>query len=299
MKHAVIGAGGVGGLIGAVLAHEGEQVSMVVRRGTLRNYSGTLHLESPFCKCDESVAWTEQLSQADVVWLTVKAPQLDAAMEVLAAGPLPRAIVPLLNGVEHVASLRNKFGHERVIPATIAVETERIAPGRIVHRSPFARLHMASSGKALLAGTMEQLQGVGFTCVFVDEEATLLWQKIVFLGPIALSTTAANKPIGDLVADPALWQRLKAGVHEACEAGRAEGAKLNEEVVINSIKTLPPGMRSSMQKDVEQGKQPELDAIGGAIVRAAARHGINTPVLSDLIRAVEGRTRATSEKVAG
>jgi 2-dehydropantoate 2-reductase len=292
VKHAIIGAGGVGGLIGAVLAHEREQVSMVVRPGTLGDYSGPLHLESPFGECDESVSWTEQLSQADVVWLTVKAPQLDAAMEVLAAGPLPRAIVPLLNGVEHVAILRNKFGHERVIPATIAVETERIAPGRIVHRSPFARLHMASSGKALLAGTMERLQRVGFTCVFVDEEATLLWQKIIFLGPIALSTTAANKPICDLVADPALWQRLKAGVHEACEAGRAEGAKLNEEVVINSIKTLPPGMRSSMQKDVEQGKQPELDAIGGAIVRAAARHGISTPVLIDLIDAVENKTKA-------
>ena len=299
MKHAIIGAGGVGGLIGSVLAHEGEKVTMVVRPGTLHNYSGRLNLESTFGTYDESVGWSDQVPQADVAWLTVKAPQLDEAMETLATGPLPNAIVPLLNGVEHVATLRSKFGHAGVIPATIAVETERVAPGRIVHRSPFARLHVASSGKALLARTMEQLQRVGFTCVFVDDEPTLLWQKIVFLGPIALSTTAANTPIGDLVADPELWRRLRASVHEACETGRAEGAKLNEEVVVESIKTLPPGMRSSMQKDVAQGKQPELDAIGGAIVRAAARHGIKTPVLSSLIQAVELRSRQTSARVGG
>jgi 2-dehydropantoate 2-reductase len=58
-------------------------------------------------------------------------------------------------------------------------------------------------------------------------------------------------------------------------------------------------MRSSMQKDVAQGKQPELDAIGGAIVRAAARHGIKTPVLSGLIQAVELRSQETSGRVAG
>ena len=299
MKHAIIGAGGVGGLIGAILAHEGEAVSMVVRPGTLGKYSGALHLESPFGKYDETVTWTEQTPQAEVAWLTVKAPQLDAVMETFAAGPLPDAIVPLLNGIEHVATLRSRFGHERVIPATIAVETERVAPGRVVHRSPFARLHMASSGRALLSRTVEQLEHAGFTCVYVDDEATLLWQKIVFLGPIALSTTAFNKPIGNLVAEPELWQQLRASVHEACETGRAEGAKLNEEVVINSIKTLPGGMRSSMQKDVAQGKQPELDAIGGAIVRAAARHGIKTPVLSGLIQAVELRSQETSGRVAG
>ena len=292
MKHAIIGAGGVGGLIGAVLAHEREQVSMVVRPGTLGDYTGPLRLESPFGEYGESVSWTDKMPQTDVAWLTVKAPQLDAAMKTLAAGPLPDAIVPLLNGVEHVATLRSKFGHARIIPATIAVETERIAPARIVHRSPFARLHMATSGKTLLGRTIDQLQRVGFTCVFVDDEPTLLWQKIVFLGPLALSTTAADKPIGGLVEDPALWKRLRASVHEACETGRAEGAKLNEEVVLESIKKLPAGMRSSMQKDVAQGNQPELDAIGGAIVRAAARHGISTPVLIDLIHAVENKTKA-------
>jgi 2-dehydropantoate 2-reductase len=123
-----------------------------------------------------------------------------------------------------------------------------------------------------------------------------MWQKIVFLGPIALATTAADKPIGKLVANPELWQQLQACVHEACETGRAEGAKLNEEVVITSIKTLPGGMRSSMQKDVQQGKTPELDAIGGAIVRAAARHGIATPVISSLVESVARRANAAVRK---
>lgn len=296
MKHAIIGAGGVGGLVGAALAHGGEDVCMVVRPGTLRKYGGNLHVESTFGTYDETVSWTDRLPVAHVAWLTVKATELESAIRVLASGPEPDAIVPLLNGVEHIAILREQFGRDRVIPATIAVETERIAPGRIVHHSPFARLHMASSGKTLLAGSLEHLRRIGFTCVFVDDETTLMWQKIVFLGPIALATTAADKPIGALVGDPELWRQLQACVHEACATGTAEGAKLNEEVVVNSIKTLPGGMRSSMQKDVKQGKPPELDAIGGAIVRAAARHGIPTPMLSSLVESVTYRANAAFKK---
>ena len=150
--------------------------------------TGTLHVESTFGTYGETVSWTDHMPAANVAWLTVKATELESAIRVLAGGPKPEAIVPLLNGVEHIATLRAQFGRDRVIPATIAVETERVAPGRIVHRSPFARLHMASSGQTLLAGTLEQLRRIGFTCVFVDDETTLMWQKIVFLGPIALAT---------------------------------------------------------------------------------------------------------------
>jgi 2-dehydropantoate 2-reductase len=59
------------------------------------------------------------------------------------------------------------------------------------------------------------------------------------------------------------------------------------------IKSLPPGMRSSMQKDVEHGRAPELDAIGGPIVRATRLHGLRAPVTEELIAQIERRGTAS------
>jgi len=52
---------------------------------------------------------------------------------------------------------------------------------------------------------------------------------------------------------------------------------------------MPSNMRSSMQKDVEQHKTPELDAIAGPILRGARRHGIEVPITKELVMAVERR----------
>jgi 2-dehydropantoate 2-reductase len=289
MKHAIVGAGGVGGLLGASLRHAGDDVTMVVRKGTRAKYPQTLHVDSTFATFDENVEWTERVPEADVLWLAVKALQLEDAVALIEQGAKPNAIVPLLNGLDHIALLRSKFGENVVIPATIAIETERTAPGQIVHRSPFAKLNVSSRGQTLMGRTLEQLHQIGFTGEFIDNEATLMWGKLVFLGPLALSTTAANKAIGELVSNPETWTDLQTCVREACAVGTAEGAKLNVDVVIKAILTLPAPMKSSMQKDVEQGRAPEVDAIGGGIVRAAKRHNIRVPVTERLIAAVAQR----------
>jgi 2-dehydropantoate 2-reductase len=289
MKHAIVGAGGVGGLLGGALAHSGESVAMVVRPGTRNNYPEKIHVDSTFGKFDESVEWTESVPPADVLWLAVKALQLNDSLRLIAEGARLPLIVPLLNGIDHVALLRDRFGEHAVLPGTIAVETERTAPGHIVHRSPFAKLNLSARGRGMLAQTMDQLRKIGFTGEFIDNESTLMWGKLVFLGPLALSTTAANKTIGELVSNPELWTNLQACVREACTVGSAEGAKLNFDVVIKAILALPASMKSSMQKDVEQGRLPEVDAIGGGIARAADRHNIPAPVTTRLIETVRRR----------
>src|SRR4029077_8904556 len=205
-----------------------------------------------------------------------------------------QAIVPLLNGIDHVSLLRGKYGASRVIPATIAGEMERVSPGHIVHRTPFARLNVLSPGRALLADTLDQLSQLGFACRFIDDEPTLMWSKLVFLAPFALSTTAANKTVGEVLADPQ-WRSLgEACVREACAVGVAEGAKVDADAVLSGVQGMPGRMRSSMQKDVEQNKAPELDAIAGPILRGARRHGIEVPATKKLVAAVEQRAGVES-----
>lgn len=291
LYHAILGAGGVGGLIGACLSHSGDSVTLVVRAETIESYPRKLRLESPFGNFTVDVGVSAEVPPVDVLWITVKATQLDSALAALRNPDAVRGIVPLLNGIDHLAALRARYGSQRVIPATIAVESERVSPGHIVQRSPFARLNVSSSGRPLLESTIDQLQHLGFTCRFIDDEPTLMWSKLVFLAPFALSTTAADKTVGEILADPQ-WRSLgEACVREACAVATAEGAKVDAESILSGVKVMPGNMRSSMQKDVERHNPPELDAIAGPILRGARRHGIEVPVTKKLVAAVEQRTQ--------
>lgn len=275
LKHAILGAGGVGGLIGACLARCGDSVTMVVRPEALAQFPEQLQLESAFGNFTVPVARASTVSAADILWITVKATQLDAALSSFNDAGAAGAIVPLLNGIDHLAMLRARYGSGRVIAATIAVEAERIAPGHIVQRTPFARLNVASAGRNQLGSTVDALQKIGFECRFIDDEATLMWSKIVFLAPFALTTSAADRTTGAVIADPEWKQQLESCVREACAVAQAEGAKVDADAIIASMLKMPPNMRSSMQKDVERGNPqnstPLLDRFCAAGPSTASR----------------------------
>jgi len=298
MRHAILGAGGVGGLVGACLAYAGASVTLVVRRGAVQHYPKQLRLESPFGNFTVDVAVAPEVPAVDVLWLTVKATQLEPALSAFRDPDAVKAIVPLLNGIDHVALLRARYGTGRVIPATIAGETERVSPGHIVHRSPFAMLNVFSAGRALLGGTLDQLQQIGFTCRFIDDEPTLMWGKLVFLAPFALTTTAADKTVGEILSDPQWRSQGEACIQEACAVAIAEGAKVDSEKVLPGAAGMPGNMWSSMQKDVEHHNPPELDAIAGPILRGAHRHGIDVSATKKLVAAVEKRAGYVESQLA-
>jgi 2-dehydropantoate 2-reductase len=292
MRHAIVGAGGVGGLVAAALVHAGEQVTLILRPETYAEYPDHIRLESTYENVEAPVARTTELnSRFDIVWLAVKATQLEAAISTLVAGRDNFGIiVPLLNGVEHIERLRALFGHDRVVPATISVESERVAPGHIVHRSPFVHLAVAASGQPKLEGILKKLSDFGFSCEFVGDENTLLWRKLIFLAPLALTSSASGKTTGEMKEDPVWNARLQAAVREAGAVALAEGAAVDVGGTLNSVESLPPDMRSSMQKDVEAGRTPELDAIAGPIVRGGRKHGVPTPVIGDLVARIQNKT---------
>jgi 2-dehydropantoate 2-reductase len=225
----------------------------------------------------------------DVLWITVKATQLELALAALTQPESVGAIVPLLNGIDHIPLLRSKYGADKVIAATIGVESERVAPGHIIHRTPFARLSVSSKGQALLGPTLAQLQQMGFDCRFVDDEPTLMWSKLVFLAPLALTSTAGDLTTGQITSDPVWRRQLEACVRETGAVAAAERANVDVEAVLAFMMKLPGNTRSSMQKDVAQGKPPELDAIAGPILRGATRHGIDIPATKKLVAIVEQR----------
>src|SRR5258708_18031803 len=165
MKHAILGAGAIGGLVGTALASLGEDVTMVVRPEKLASYPRNLLLERPsgsgsITAPAKGVA--ELKDTVHVLWIATKTYQLQTALESVQVAP--GSLVPLLNGVDHITVLKERFAHEHLVPATIAVEAEKIAPGRFIQRSPFVRLNIASSGEPMLGAIVARLGDLGFTC---------------------------------------------------------------------------------------------------------------------------------------
>jgi 2-dehydropantoate 2-reductase len=179
MRHAVLGAGGVGGLVGGALAKAGQPVTLLVRPDRRDHYPERLTVESKTLGTFEAtVRVTDGLDgQFDVVWITVKATALEAALRAVSPEKLgDGVIVPLLNGVHHVEQLRDRYGPERVLPGTIRVEAEQRGPGRVRHLSAFVDVQVAPSTvtRARAEALCEELRGASLTCEVREDEVTML-----------------------------------------------------------------------------------------------------------------------------
>ena len=290
MEHAVLGVGAVGGLVGTAVASLGENVTVIVRPERLPGYPAKLSVERPSGTITAPAKVATTLSNpVDVLWIATKTYQLQTALQAVQSSP--RCIIPLLNGVDHVEVLRTHFGHGLVLPATIAVEAEKIAPGRFVQRSPFVNLNLAASGEQLLGAIVARLRDLEFVCRFIPNEQTLLWSKLCFLGPFALVTTASGMNKGEIYADAEWKRKLMSTMGEACAVAKASGAEVDPAQIQAIFDGLPASIRSSMQKDVAAGRPLELDAIGGPIARGGERYGIDVSTTAALIAAI--RAKAT------
>lgn len=288
MEHAILGAGAIGGLVGAALASLGEEVTVVVRPERLNEYPAKLSLKRPSGEIAAPAKAAATLRDpVDVLWIATKAYQLEAALQAVQA--VPRCVVPLLNGVDHVDTLRARFGQDRVVPGTIAVEAEKIASGRFVQRSSFVQLNLAASGELLLGRVVARLRDLGFTCNFIENEQTLLWTKLCFLGPFALATSASGLDKGGIYADGQWKRKFNSCQAETCAVANASGAEVDLTKIQAIFDGAPATMRTSMQKDLAAGRPLELDAIGGPIVRGGSRHGINVPMTKELMNLIRNR----------
>ncbi|MET9903164.1 2-dehydropantoate 2-reductase [Streptomyces sp. NPDC006446] len=286
---AVLGPGGIGGLLAALLARAGHRVICLAGDETARTLAadGIEVRSGHFGDFTARVeADTELREPVDVCLIAVKATALDAALERVPAKSLGEEglLVPLLNGVEHPALLRERYRPEQVAPAVIRVESTRIAPGVIEHGSPFAEVDLTgdTAPRARVDALAGALEWAGVRARVQDGEAATLWAKMSFLAPFALLTTRYGVPVGDVRT--LHREELTALVEETAAVGRACGAPVDAAAALARYDAFPAGTKSSMQRDAEAGRTLELDAIGGALLRAAERSGVPVPVASALVR---------------
>ncbi|MEV5493059.1 2-dehydropantoate 2-reductase [Streptomyces bobili] len=284
---AILGPGGIGGLLAGLLSRAGHQVICLSGEDTATHLrtQGVRVRSARFGDFTAPVAAdTELRVPVDAVLITVKHTALDAALARVPSAALGDALlVPFLNGVEHPAALRARYGPQAVAPAVIRVESTRIAAGVIEHASPFAEIDLTGDQvpRPRLDALARALTEAGPTTRILPDEAAALWAKMAFLAPFALLTTRHALPLGEVRtrhrAD------LTALVEETAAVSRACGAPADPAAALARYDAFPPVTRSSMQRDAEAGRPLELDAIGGALLRAADRHGVPVPVATRLV----------------
>ncbi|MGW0764595.1 ketopantoate reductase family protein [Streptomyces sp. NPDC002676] len=285
---AILGPGGTGGLLAALLSRSGHRVICLARKETADTLRETgIHVRSSqFGDFTAAVeADTELREPVDACVIAVKHTALDAALTRVPPAALGDALlVPLLNGVEHPATLRARYRPDRVAPAVIRVESTRLAPGVIEHGSPFTELDLAGEAvpRARLESLAALLTAAGTTARVVEDETATLWAKMAFLAPFALLTTRYGVPLGEVRTRHR--EELETLVAETAAVSRACGAPADPAQALARYDAFPPAAKSSMQRDAEAGRPLELDAIGGALLRAADRHGVPVPLTTRLVR---------------
>jgi len=290
----VIGAGGIGGYYGGLLARAGHPVSFLARGVNLE----ALRTRGIVVRTAEE-EWTSAVvagenvrelsapfGDGDLALVTTKAYSLsEVSPAVRAFAERGATILPLLNGVEAADTLvRLGVPREQIIGGVTYISAVRIAPGTVQRRTAAQRVIVGE----LPRGTSERVKQVA--AMFenagaqgeVSEDITVaLWQKFVFLASLAAGCGLARLPLGPVRENRLGARLLERGVREAVAVGRARGVALREdeeEQALSAIHSLPPGTEPSLLLDIRSGARTEVDVLSAAIARFSAEAGIETPI---------------------
>jgi 2-dehydropantoate 2-reductase len=294
MRVAVLGPGGVGSLLAGALDRAGTDVVVVARESTAEviERDGVSVRSVIFGDFDVHPRAVARLQEpVDALLVATKASGLTGALERVAVEP--GVVLPLLNGLDHIGVLRERFAPASVLAGSIRVEADRPQPGVVVHTSPFLLVSMASSYPAVepaMGALADTLSAAGVPVRVSDSEADVMWSKLVRLNALACVTSAYDVLLGEIRSTPQLQADLVGAIEEACAVGRAEGATdIDPARAVAELEAAHDTLGSSMQRDIAAGREPELDAIPGSVLRAGARHGIPCPTIQRLVGMIAAR----------
>jgi 2-dehydropantoate 2-reductase len=291
VKLLVLGAGGIGGYFGGRLAQAGADVTFLVRpRRRSQLDKGGLRLTSPLGDLTLRVQTASADSLGfgyDLVLLTCKAYDLDSAMTAIAPAMAKGCVVlPMLNGMAHLARLDQRFGQDQVMGGTCAINVALREDGVIEHGDALQRLTFGmrspqqSERSRELADVLAKSR---IEWVRSDDIEQDLWEKIVFLSVLAAATCLFRGNVREIIAAPggreAIERALDTNISIAAREGHPPRAAAIE--FGRTRLTDPTGTWSaSMLRDLESGRPVESDHIVGWMLEKARKHGLDDTLLS-------------------
>jgi len=290
MKILVMGAGGIGAYFGAKLKLVGENVYFCARGAhlqALREHG--LKMRSDKEEVVVAVPASDNpadFAPYDLILFCVKSYDTAAAARQLKGTLAPDGVIMTLqNGVENEAVLCSVFPRESVMGGNARVGAEIAAPGVLVHSGygfiEFGELDGTETPRAVRLA--ELFRRAGILGQLTRDLKTIRWVKLMGNNGTNCVCALGRSSLGEVLNDPDGFRLTKALMLETVAVGRAEGAKMSPADADNALARLTKissidTIRPSTLQDVERGKRLEYDAITGAVIRAAERHGIDVPV---------------------
>ncbi len=283
-KIAVIGPGAVGSCVIAWLMQNPSHSLVVAARSPLTD----IEVQTPdrVLRVDPQVInQAEPVSSVD--WVLVATKAYDAAR---AAAWLPSLsnsatiLAVLQNGVEHVERFAPYFPRDRILPVMVDIPAERPVPGRVLQRR---------NGCMIVA---EGEEGARFAELFAhtpidvtqsNDFKSVVWRKLCVNAAGALSAVLMKPAV--IARHDGIARIMESIIRECIAVGRAEGATLDDSIVSNVIEGYKrtPDAINSIHADRMAGRQMEIDARNGVIVRLGRKHGIPTPVNEMVVAMLE------------
>ena len=287
---AVLGPGAVGGSLAVRLSLAGihticvappEAVGIIALAGlVVESRDGTLSARTEVA---------EHLSKpVGLLLVTVKAPMLEEAIErVDPAAVSEGVVVPLLNGLEHMEPLRARFDGRVAAGSISHYQAYRAGRVQIIEATLSPLITMASDSlpRGELESAAELLRQARIDVRVGQNEKRVLWHKLARIAPLAVATAASGRTVGELRDDPTWRPRLEHGIAEACTVAQADGVGLRASAQWAIIDEMADETTTSAARDVAAGRPSELDAIVGAVLRAADRLEVPCPTLTELAAA--------------
>jgi len=290
MRILVMGAGAVGAFYGARLQAAGEDVVLCARGENLRALQQTgLEIKSFEGDLKVKVKATDQpreFAPYDLILFAVKSYDTEQAARQL-EGCLGRdgILMTIQNGVENEEVLCRFFPRESVMGGNSRVGAEMVAPGKVVHTAigviEFGELDGRETPRAQrLAEVFKRARILG---ELATDLKTIRWYKLMGNNSTNSVSALTRTTLGQMLEDAEGFRLVRTLMLETLAVGRAEGAKVSDDRVDAQLQQIQKALnayaiKTSTLQDLEKGKRLEYEAISGAVVRAARRHGISVPV---------------------
>ncbi|UPQ89236.1 2-dehydropantoate 2-reductase [Vibrio sinaloensis] len=287
MNIVVLGPGAIGSLWASHLYSSGHSVSVWSRHSS-PTMSLQLEENPPVYFNNNSL---DALSRADLLLVTLKAPQVVSSLQSLVGKLASETIIVLMhNGMGTAEQIAQRFANNPLIVATTTHGALRESQGKVRH---------TGHGNTELGGYNQ----AGKRCSFVAEVfqhslpqakwnpdiLSALWNKLAINCAINPLSAIHQVPNGSL-AEPQHAATLQAVIREVTLVMQAEGLSTNEEQLTHSVaKVIQATAKnlSSMNQDIVHQRQSEIDFITGYLIETAQKHGIATPVNLELYQAVK------------
>lgn len=288
MKVCVVGAGGVGGLLAAVLRRAGVDVSLLATERHVtaiqKNGLAVIAPEGRFSVEIQAERDPRAIGACDAIVVTPKMWAVEALAPTLK--PLLKdntAVIPVQNGIDAPGLLAGTLGWEHAVYGSASLNAAIEAPGVIRQRNPNYGITVAEANGRESARLLEVKKTFGAAGISVEIAAdgrALLWDK--FIGLVANSSLCAllRSPMGVVQKDDDSWSLYSAVFNEAVATGRAAGISIpaqKAEARLARARTSPPMVMPSMAVDLMAGNRLEYPWLGGRVRALGREHAIPTP----------------------